>query len=177
MFGGEGAPVVSDPLFDILLGDVKNARGENEEGVITLGEIAAELGFENRVFLESEPKVNPPICGLVRGRYKRSFLPIVITFRKRSMKSVFLVDTGGTVTFVGKPTWDKLMEGLEDTGQTSVMVKLNGTRHEINLSPPDSHFFDIDLIGTAFLSFMKAKYTVDYERDSCSLEWTPDEDL
>ncbi len=44
----EGKPVVADPYFDILLSDVKNERREVEEGVVTLGEIAAEMGFENR---------------------------------------------------------------------------------------------------------------------------------
>mmetsp|Transcript_14224 Transcript_14224/g.39443 ORF Transcript_14224/g.39443 Transcript_14224/m.39443 type:complete len:178 (-) Transcript_14224:98-631(-) len=177
MFGGEGAPLIKDPLLDILLGDVKNERGENEEGVVTLGEIATEMGFENRGFLDRESKVTSPLGGLVKGRYKRSFLPIVITSRKRSIKTVFLIVTGGTATFVGKPTWDKLMEGVEDTGRTTIMVKLNGTRQEVTLSPQHSHFPDIDLIGTDFLSFMKAIFTVDYDKETCQLEWTEDEDL
>jgi hypothetical protein len=44
----EGQPGVADPYFDILLSDVKNKRREGEEGVVTLVEIAAEMGFENR---------------------------------------------------------------------------------------------------------------------------------
>lgn len=177
MFGGEGAPLVKDPSFDILLGDVKNERGENEAGIVTLGEIATEMGFENRGVLASESTVTSPLGGIVRGRYKRSFLPIVITSRRKSIKTVFLIDTVGTATFVGKPTWDKLMEGVEDTGRTTIVVKLNGTRQEVTLSPQHSHFPDIDLIGTDFLSFMKARFTVDYGTETCQLEWTEDEDL
>jgi hypothetical protein len=37
----EGKPVIADPYFDILLSDVKNIRREGEEGVLTLGQIAA----------------------------------------------------------------------------------------------------------------------------------------
>ena len=37
----EGKPVIADPYFDILLSDVKNIRREGEEGVVTLGQIAA----------------------------------------------------------------------------------------------------------------------------------------
>jgi hypothetical protein len=44
----EGQPVVADPFFDIILSDVKNERKEGEERVVTLGEIAAEMGLENR---------------------------------------------------------------------------------------------------------------------------------
>jgi hypothetical protein len=65
----EGAPLVSDPLLDIFLSDVKNERGENEEGVVTLGEIAADLGFENRARLREEPDISSPLTGVVRGRY------------------------------------------------------------------------------------------------------------
>ena len=86
MFGvGEGEPLVADPLLDIFLGDVKNERGENEQGVVTLGEIATEMQFVNRAALPSEPTVTSPVEGLVRGRFKRCFLPIVITFRKQSI--------------------------------------------------------------------------------------------
>ena len=120
MFGGEGAPLVQIPMLDILLGDVKNERGENEEGVVTLGEIAEEMGFKNRQIFDRPPAVVSPLQGLVRGRYLRSFLPMVITFRKRTIKTVFLVETGGTATFIGKPTWDRLMIGFEATGQTTV---------------------------------------------------------
>jgi hypothetical protein len=112
MFGGEEAPLVHNPMLDILLGDVKNERGENEEGIVTLGEIAAEMGFENRQVLAHPPSaVSSPLHGLVRGRYARSFLPMVITFRRRTIRTVFLVETGATATFIGKPTWDRLMEG------------------------------------------------------------------
>jgi hypothetical protein len=179
MFGvEEGEPLVADPLLDILLGDVKNERGENEQGVITLGEIAAEMQFVNRAVLPSEPTVTSPVEGLVRGRYKRSFLPIVITFRKRSIKTVFLVDTGGTATFLGKPTWDKLWEGLKDNGMMTIKVKLNGiARQEVALSPQHCHFPDIDLIGTNFLAFIDGKFTVDYKNRTCQLDWPEDEDL
>jgi hypothetical protein len=68
MFGREGAPLVHNPVLDFLLGDVKNERGENEEGIVTLGEIAAEMGFENRqVLAHPPPVVSSPLNGLVRG--------------------------------------------------------------------------------------------------------------
>jgi hypothetical protein len=162
-------------MIDILLGDVKNERGENEEGVVTLGEIAAEMGFENRQILAHPPSVMSPVNGLVRGRYLRSFVPMVITFRKRTIKTVFLVDTGGTATFIGKPTWDRLMEGFEDTGQTTIKGTLNGFRaQELNLSPQDSHFSDIDLLGTTFLAHIDSDFHVSYKEKTCYLEWPED---
>lgn len=175
MFGGEGAPLVHNPMLDILLGDVKNERGENEEGVVTLGEIAKDMGFENRQLLDHPPTVVSPLQGLVRGRYSRSFLPMVITFRKRTIQTVFLVDTGGTVTFIGKPTWDRLMEGFEDTGQTTIKVTLNGFRaQEVTISPHDSHFSDIDLVGATFLSQIDSDFHVSYKTKTCHLEWPED---
>lgn len=175
MFGGEGPPVVHDPMLDILLGDVKNERGENEEGVVTLGEIATEMGFENRQIVDNCMTVVSPLQGLVRGRYDRCFLPMVITFRRRTIKAVFLVDTGGTATFVGKPTWDRLMEGFEDTGQTTIKGTLNGFRaQEMTLSPQDSHFSDIDLVGTTFLSQIDSDFHVSYRTKTCYLEWPAD---
>ena len=175
MFGGSGDPLVKDSMLDILLGDVKNERAENEEAVVTLGEIAADMGFENRQSIVDPLPVVSPLQGLVRGRYLRSFIPMVITFRKRTIKTVFLVDTVGTVTFVGKPTWDRLMEGFEDTGQTTIKVALNGFRaQEVTLSPQNFHFSDIDLVGTSFLSQIDADFHVSYKEKTCYLEWPED---
>jgi hypothetical protein len=84
-----GAPVVADPFFDILLSDVKNARREEEEGVVTLGEIATEIGFENRGTV-TDVTVQSPLRGLVRGKYRRYFAPCTIRFRSRTIKTLFL---------------------------------------------------------------------------------------
>ena len=100
---------------------------------------------------------------------------MVITFRKRTIKNVFLFDTGGTVTFIGKPTRDKLFEGLEDNGETTVKVKLNGFRaQEVTKSPRDKHFHDIDLIGTDFMALIDADFSVSYKKNTCNLEWPED---
>jgi hypothetical protein len=82
------------------------------------------------------------------------------------------VDTGATVTFIGKPTWDRLIEGGEDTGQTTIKGTIIGFRaQELNLSPPDSHFSDIDLVGTTFLSQIDSAFHVSYREKTCYLEW------
>mmetsp|Transcript_23155 Transcript_23155/g.64387 ORF Transcript_23155/g.64387 Transcript_23155/m.64387 type:complete len:175 (+) Transcript_23155:138-662(+) len=169
----EGRPVVADPYFDVLLSDVKNERREGEEGVVTLGEIAADMGFENRCEVNgSAATVQSPLNGVVRGRYSRCFVPCVIKFRSKAIKTAFLVDTGGTCTYLGKPTWDKLLEGLEDVGGNTLRVTLNGeTRQEVTLSPQDRHFQDIDLIGTDFFNHMEARFRVDYKTKACALEW------
>jgi hypothetical protein len=171
----EGKPVVADPYFDVVLSDVKNARRQGEEGVVTLGEIASEMGFENRcpVSDADAATVRSPLHGLVRGRYSRCFVPCVIKFRSRSIQTAFLVDTGSTCTYLGKPTWDKLLEGLEDVSNSnSLRVTLNGeTRQEVTLSPQDRHFPDIDLIGTDFFNHMEARFNVDYKAKTCVLEW------
>ena len=80
--------------------------------------------------------------------------------------------------FLGKPTWAKLLEGLEDNGMITIKVKLNGIAcQEVTLSPQNSHFPDIDLIGIDFLSFIDGKFTVDYNERTCQLEWPEAEDL
>jgi hypothetical protein len=169
----EGKPLIADPYFDVLLSDVKNERREGEEGVVTLAEIAADMGFENRREVDSSAAtVQSPLMGVVRGRYSRCFVPCVIKFRSRTIKAAFLVDTGGTCTYLGKPTWDKLLEGLEDLGSNTLRVTLNGeTRQEVTLSPQDRHFADIDLLGTDFFNHMEARFYVDYKKRICALEW------
>eukprot|EP00339_Tiarina_fusa_P023941 CAMPEP_0117042482 /NCGR_PEP_ID=MMETSP0472-20121206/29582_1 /TAXON_ID=693140 ORGANISM="Tiarina fusus, Strain LIS" /NCGR_SAMPLE_ID=MMETSP0472 /ASSEMBLY_ACC=CAM_ASM_000603 /LENGTH=174 /DNA_ID=CAMNT_0004753735 /DNA_START=45 /DNA_END=569 /DNA_ORIENTATION=+ len=169
----EGKPVIADAFFDVLLSDVKNERRQDEQGVVTLTEIAADMGFENRSEVWGEAvKTQSPLEGIVRGRYSRCFIPCVISFRSRTIKTAFLLDTGGTCTFIGKPTWDKLLEGFEDVGANTVRVTLNGeTRQEVTLSPQDRHFADIDVIGTDFLNHMEARVHVDYKRKTCVLEW------
>lgn len=169
----EGKPVISDPFFDILLSDVKNERREGEDGVVLLSEIAADLGFVNRCDVSgADAKIQSPLNGIVRARYSRCFVPCVISFRGRTIKTVFLLETGGTCTFVGKPTWDSLLEGLDDVGGDTLRVTLNGeTRQEITLSPQDRHFADIDVLGTDFFNHMEARFHVDYKAKTCALEW------
>jgi hypothetical protein len=50
----EGKPVIADAFFDVLLSDVKNERRQDEQGVVTLSEIAADMGFENRSEVSDE---------------------------------------------------------------------------------------------------------------------------
>ena len=169
----EGKPVIADPYFDVLLSDEKNERREGEEGVVTLAEVAADMGFENRSIVDDEVAIGQsPLIGVVRGRYSRCFVPCAIQFRSKTIKAAFLVDTGGTCTYLGKPTWDKLLEGLEDVGSNTLRVTRNGeTRQKVTLSPKDRHFADIDLIGTDFLNHMEARFRVDYKTKVCALEW------
>mmetsp|Transcript_14868 Transcript_14868/g.41073 ORF Transcript_14868/g.41073 Transcript_14868/m.41073 type:complete len:177 (+) Transcript_14868:218-748(+) len=171
----DGPPVVARPEFDILLSDVKNERKEGEEGVVTLGEIAADLGFENRCAISDQGAAKiaeGKLEGIIRGRYQRAFVPCTIKLRRRQIKTVFLVDTGGVNTFVGKPTWDKLFEGVEDLGNQTAKVTFCGIPfEEITMSPQDSHFHDIDFLGTDFMKRVNAKLNVDYENGTCKLEW------
>lgn len=173
----EGKPVIADAFFDVRLSDVKNERRPDEQGVVTLSEIAADMGFANRSEVAGfQAKTSSPLEGIVRGRYSRCFIPCVISFHAHTIKTAFLLDTGATGTFIGRPTWDKLREGgAEDVGgadTTTLRVTLNGeTRQEVTLSPPDRHFADIDVIGTDFLNHMEARVHVDYKRQTCVVEW------
>jgi hypothetical protein len=175
----EGKPVIADAFFDVLLSDVKNERCPNEQGVVTLSEIAADLGFCNRSEVAGEhAQTCSPLQGIVCGRYRRCFIPCVLSFRARTIQTAFLLDTGCSGTFLGKPTWDTLREGYgtqEDGGgadTNTLRVTLNGaTRQEVRLSPPDRHFADIDVIGTDFLHHMEARVHVDYQRHTCVVEW------
>jgi hypothetical protein len=84
----EGKPIVPSPMFDILLSDVKNERGEGETGVVTLGEIAGDLGFENRATVSDEEAAEiakGSLTGIIRGKYSRTFVPCVIKFRNRQI--------------------------------------------------------------------------------------------
>jgi hypothetical protein len=173
----EGPPVVAKPEIDLLLSDVKNDRNEGEKGVVTLGEIAADLGFENRCTVSEKEEAaqisTEKLQGIIRGRYNRVFVSCTIKFRSRIVKAVFLVHTGGVNTFVGKPTWDRLFEGLEDIGSDAVKVTFCGIHfEEITMSPQDSHFSDIDILGSDFLKRVNAKLLVDYGSNTCELVWT-----
>lgn len=172
----EGPPVVAKPEFDILLSDVKNERKEGETGVVTLGEVATDLGFENRCEVSAEEAPESAmgkLQGIIRGQYNRVFVPCTIKFRRKTIKAVFLVDTAGVKTFVGKPTWDRLFEGLEDIGTDTVKVTFCGIPfEELTMSPQDSHFHDIDFLGSDFLKRVNAKLLVDYGTGTCELMWT-----
>lgn len=75
----EGPPVVSKTEFD-----VKNEGQEGEKGVVSLGKIAEDLGFENRCAVSDEEasEIRKGNLGRVlHGRYNRLFLPFTIKFK------------------------------------------------------------------------------------------------
>jgi hypothetical protein len=66
-----------------------------------------------------------------------------------------------------------MFEGFEDVGNESIKATFCGIPfEELTMSPPTSHFHDIDGIGTGFMKRVNARLQVDYENDSCKLEWT-----
>lgn len=64
------------PEFDILLSEVKNERKEGLKGVVTLGEVAVDLGFGNRCAVSDEAAaelVDGELRDIIRERCNRVF--------------------------------------------------------------------------------------------------------
>lgn len=134
---------ISPQLEDIMLTDVseKDVRESIAQGLET-----TYLGVST-----GEPSW--PARGIVYGKNKRLFINLFVKLRASDPEKnvIFLVDTSSPNTFLCATAMSSLLppdNPLPDQLRGFIHGKLHGS---INLSPPSSHFSEINVLGTDFM--------------------------
>jgi len=52
-----------------------------------------------------------------------------------------------------------------------MFVYINGSKIKFNLSPSDSHFHDINIIGSDFLEFFAVELRINYKQAKVTMEF------
>lgn len=143
---------------DLLLSDVKEINLKKE--------IAYALGKD---FL-SEPEEDPvwPVEGILFGHNFRAFVNMQVKVKKKSLNVFFLIDTGSPHTYLSNTTIKEL--GIVDSVPESFKATVHGiVMPTVHLSPLNSHYSDINIIGTDFLSRKSFRLEIDYGVTSVKL--------
>lgn len=135
---------------DLLLSDVREQDLKQS--------IAHELGIP--FMSESSGEALLPIEGILFGHNFRPFVCLHVRRKSISRNVFFLVDTGSPHTYLSRTTVEAL--GISDSIPEGFIATIHGENMYVNLSPANSHYTDINIIGSDFLSRKKIFLEVDY---------------
>ncbi len=109
-----------------------------------------------------------PVSGILFGPNHRPFVNLIVRRKNRAVNVFFLFDTGSPNTHISTSTMAALgiSENIPDT--------ITGSIHDvplsaISLSPLDSHYADLNVLGANFMVAARGKFTADYKSLGVSL--------
>ena len=142
---------VSPKEQDLLLSDVREQDLKQS--------IAHELGIP--FMSEASGEALLPIEGILFGHNFRPFVCLHVRRKTVNRNVFFLIDTGSSHTYLSKTTVEAL--SIKDSIPEGFIATIHGENMYVNLSPSSSHYTDINIIGSDFLSRKKIFLEVDYE--------------
>lgn len=149
--------------FDVLLTDF----GERELRTNVAREFTTEF------LAYADPQVSPqwPVNGIVYGKYYRVIVELNVKRRDAARTVFFLLGTGSPFTYLSPSTLQAL--GFSDSVPKSLQASVHGQRMTVYSSPQASHFKDINLLGSDFLSVEQCQLGVDYKLLTAELVHAP----
>lgn len=109
--------------------------------------------------------------GTMFGPYFRIFVSLPVKIKHEVKNVHFLVDTGSPKTFICKEVYGSFKATTLNSSAHRVLINNNPT---IALLPPiNSHFTDVNLLGTEYLKTFDARLIVDFENEYVSLSFHP----
>lgn len=135
---------------DLLLSDVK--EDDLRSGV--------SLALEETYLDVVSEEPSWPVKGILFGHNSRPFVCFYVKIKTKSIKVFFLVDTGSPHTYLSGSTMNAL-------GVDSVPSSFRSTIHGVfmpatYISPSNSHYSDINIIGADFLNRGQFQLQLDY---------------
>ncbi|KAI3654381.1 hypothetical protein MP228_001100 [Amoeboaphelidium protococcarum] len=121
----------------------------------------------------SFPRRFAAIGNIVGGNHR---LMISLVCRRQSQQEapavnvVFLVKTGSPVLYLSKRAMKALMGHRENVPQILYVQVHNERVTEFHLSPPGSHFEDVNLLGMDFLIKNRRSLVMNYDADTFTLQ-------
>ncbi len=111
-----------------------------------------------------------PIHGvIIEDTKKRLIIPIVVKYKKKTIQTTCVLDTGSPWTHFSQETFDAV--GISHV-ESYAQIAVHGLPIPVYLSV--NHFADINLCGQSFLGDNLLKLTVDYRKRKVVVERTPD---
>jgi hypothetical protein len=154
-----------DIIMDRLLRSIETAESKERTGyippelediILTDGSekiVSEEIAFALEVtYLSASQVVTWPAVGIVWGLNKRWFVNMSVQRKTRSAVNViFLVDSATPYTFLSPLAIDAVL-GVDGYAPSSFQALINGKSTQVERSPKQGHFADINVLGMNFLS-------------------------
>ncbi|CAB4413447.1 unnamed protein product [Rhizophagus irregularis] len=116
---------------------------------------------------DSSPSEFKEAKGIFFGPYFRIIVSLPVQIKQKRKNVHFIVNTGSPKTYICKEVYESF--GLTTSDSTVHSILLNNIFTIIHLPPSDSHFNDINILGTEYLKIAHANLTIDFENDHISL--------
>ncbi|RHZ77583.1 hypothetical protein Glove_174g132 [Diversispora epigaea] len=147
-------------MFDLLLPDVHSKEIHEE--------ISKKLNIKYLSnSLHTEVKY---VRGIIFGPYFRIFISLPVQIKQEVKNVHFLIDTGSPTTFICEEVYESFKVTMLDS--SVYRVHINNIPILAQLPPINSHFTDVNLLGTEFLKIFDAKLTMDFENEYVFLSFS-----
>jgi hypothetical protein len=157
-------PDFIDPAtYDIMLTDITP-----EDWSI----VAEKFSVARRSSADSVPSPPFPVQGAIVGWCNRLIANFVCQRRPGAplFNFFFLVDTGSPYTFLSAETIAVLTGGATGNIPTALTVNIQGIPSMgCRISPPTSHFADVDVLGMDFMRNNYASISMDHDKSEFQL--------
>ena len=132
--------------------------------------IAPELGVQ---YLSASEAENPsfPVTGIMFGLNRRLMVNLLVRRKEthRFLNVLFLVDTGSPVSYLCDEAISALIGNDKGLPRFINVFVQGGQVSECHLSPKESHFHDVNVIGMDFLSSHNLSIQICYPRRTFQL--------
>jgi hypothetical protein len=145
--------------FDVLLTDVKSKDLHHD--------ISRRLNtaYLSDTSVSEHNETLNEVRGIVWGPHNRIFVPMIVKLKGKKKMIHFLLDTGSPKTYLSQEALSSF-NVIMPNPNNPISVYINGRRILSFQSPENSHFDDINIIGSDYLKTFNAILTVNYQDDS-----------
>lgn len=148
-------------IFDVLLSDVKSEQLK--------GELSKALKI---TYLSDAEDIQPSKQkdGIIWGSHRKLFIHLTVKRGNNNRNIIFLIDTGAPFTYLCKEALQSLGIVVDNiNSSTSINMSVSGYKMLVFMSPEDSHFNDINLLGSDFLALSNSILTANYGNNTLKL--------
>eukprot|EP00835_Amoeboradix_gromovi_P002608 NODE_151_length_17042_cov_0.275925.p6 type:complete len:257 gc:universal NODE_151_length_17042_cov_0.275925:4934-4164(-) len=137
--------------YDVLLTDVNH--------IVLVDKVAKELNI--KYLQEATDAGKNSINGILFGTNLRPMINLPISFAgNKAINVIFIIDTGSPVLYICETAMKAL--GFHNVFPDSFDIKFRDGGYKVEKSPKDSHFEQLNLIGSSFLVTARADLAINY---------------
>jgi len=134
---------------------------------------AIEVGIKYLSDWNPAHHVSWPVSGFRFGKDNRLLVNLAVSWRENEPRKnvIFVLDTHATRTYICAQAMRACQPPHVDGVPEKFNALIHGIAHEVYCSPASSSFYDLNVLGTDFLSAARVTLTVNYDsaRFSCVL--------
>jgi hypothetical protein len=145
--------------YDVMLTDLDYARISNISRV--------DLGFEHNAITSSRPTY--PIVGIVAvaPTYGRTVGGVILKYKKKSIRSFFVFDTGAPAVYLCDRTLHAL--GIDHADHANIIVHGQPT----GVLRSTGHFREVNVIGASYFLENKLEFIINYRSRKVNIDVAP----